>query len=157
MRLSELLPQPARDIYNNYQSLSDPDIDNASRQAKIHENSQIFSKILLAIPVYTIIWSTFEAAVVKMQERTGAELIVGGGLFLLAPSTSCIVLGTQALKTSAVLLIQAISERCLRDLSVSILALFIGIAFLEGYTKFDGYPENFVIKPISERFAKVFI
>lgn len=152
MRLSELIPQPFRNIYNCSRDLQKPEITVEERTKAIQSIAKDVFRLLLAIPMITI------GTVLAPIPFAGLAF----GFICMAISPSSLMLNTAALSAflATVCLVSAVATVSFPALGAAVLFGVIAYAASENYRMFEGKwfsLEDRLITPLSNQLAEAFI
>ena len=159
MRLSELLPQPVRNIYQNCQLLKDPAITAENRAGAIQKISKDCFRLLLILPLAaysTILSQAFE----KANSPFWARMLFKIPCIAISPAANMLYLAVGGACLSVASLIQAIATKSLGFAGLSIVSGLAAALCSEKYetTTFDAINlEDRLITPLSNQMARVFI
>jgi hypothetical protein len=158
MRLSEILPQPFRNIYQNYQLLNNPEITQENRVDTIQKISKDCFRLLLILPLIVCVKSLFEGSVKTEPFLWGLCIPI-----CVFPATTMLLTAGTSGCLSIAMLIHAIAAKSAKSLEyagVSITFGLIAAFYSEQYEIFESLSfnmENPIITPLSNRMARVFI
>jgi hypothetical protein len=156
MRLSELLPQPIRNIYQNYQQLNDTGITPERRVETIQKISKDCFRLLLILP---IAGCTYALALASEKNPKISLILVpffiassaiytAANMLLLAGGIGCISVNG---------LILSITNKCIWTAGAAIGFGLMAAFCSEKYENCNNSLENRLITPLSNKFAGVFI
>lgn len=160
MRLSELLPQPVRNIFQNYQHLKDPAITPESRIDTIQKISKDCFRLLLILPVAVYSHMLYQAAE-KANSPLLVRLVLRIPCFAVSPAANLLHLAGLGAFVSVANLIHAIAIK-----SVLLAGFSVAFGLLAAYCseKYEcigsDHPLNWedsLIAPLSNQLARVFI
>ncbi|MBA2369611.1 MAG: hypothetical protein H0V82_11390 [Candidatus Protochlamydia sp.] len=158
MRLSELLPQPIRNIYHNYQQLNDPLITAERREETIQNISKDCFRLLLVLPM-----AVYSKVMYEATEKANSPFWLRMITFipiLALPATSMLYFAGGFAIVSIAALTQAIA---LKSLGMAGLSIGCGVAAAICSEKFETNQNDFLnmedrlITPLSNQVARVFI
>lgn len=150
--IPKLLPQPFRDVYNDYRILKNQDINNPTRLKAVQRIAENCFRLLLTIPLVALMRIGYAYA----KPSSIAHLI--SLAIVISPSASILVGAGCCSILSISRVVSAVANKCIADVGGAFLAAMFAGFLSENYKYYEGSIWGTLegwIEPASNKISKM--